>query len=134
MTLTLYSAHVLVLETEVFEDAPGARFLLVVCSLAFAVLWRRWQDQGPWSGSWRKPPTGPAGRSSPGPVTRRGQPPDDGGPSITDRVRAGEVPSLTAPHEQQALAPTTTTTKEATRACRVRAPDPRGSTPSSLHH
>lgn len=47
MTLTLYSAHVLVLETEVFEDAPGARFLLVVCSLAFAVLWRRWQDQGP---------------------------------------------------------------------------------------
>ena len=30
-----------------FEDAPGARFLLVVRSLAFAVLWRRWQDQGP---------------------------------------------------------------------------------------
>ena len=47
MTLTLYTAHVLVLETEVSEDAPGARFLFVVCSLAFAILWRRWQDQGP---------------------------------------------------------------------------------------
>jgi uncharacterized membrane protein YeiB len=48
MTLTLYSAHILVLETEVLEDSPAALFLpLVVSSLTFAVLWRRWQDQGP---------------------------------------------------------------------------------------
>lgn len=48
MTLTLYSAHILVLGTGALEDSPGALFLLmVVCSSAFAVRWRRWQDQGP---------------------------------------------------------------------------------------
>jgi uncharacterized membrane protein len=48
MTLTLYSAHILFLETGVLEDSPAALFLfLVVASLTFAVLWRHWQDQGP---------------------------------------------------------------------------------------
>jgi uncharacterized membrane protein YeiB len=48
MTLTLYSAHILVLETGVLEDHPTAQYLLLVfASLVFAVLWRRWQRQGP---------------------------------------------------------------------------------------
>jgi uncharacterized membrane protein YeiB len=48
MTLTLYSAHILVLEAEPFDDAAGALYLfLIVASLLFAVLWRRDHDQGP---------------------------------------------------------------------------------------
>ncbi len=48
MTLTLYTAHILVLETGVLEDHPGQQYLFVVAaSLAFALLWRRWQGQGP---------------------------------------------------------------------------------------
>ncbi len=71
MTLTLYTAHVLVLETEVSEDAPGARFLLfVVCSLAFAILWRRWQDQGPLE----RVVAGAADRSRRAVLTRSGEP------------------------------------------------------------
>jgi uncharacterized membrane protein YeiB len=48
MTLTLYSAHILVLETGVPEDHLTAQYLLLVlASLVFAVLWRRRQGQGP---------------------------------------------------------------------------------------
>ncbi len=48
MTLTLYTAHILVLGTGVLEDHPGQQYLFVVAaSLAFALLWRRWQGQGP---------------------------------------------------------------------------------------
>jgi uncharacterized membrane protein YeiB len=48
MTLTLYSAHIVVLETGAFQDHPPAQYLLLVlASLAFAVLWRCWQGQGP---------------------------------------------------------------------------------------
>jgi uncharacterized membrane protein YeiB len=48
MTLTLYSAHVLVLATGLLEDAEVALYLvLVVGSMVFATLWRRWRSQGP---------------------------------------------------------------------------------------
>jgi uncharacterized membrane protein YeiB len=48
MTLTLYTAHVLVLETGVLEDYQTVQYLFVVAaSLAFAVLWRRRRSQGP---------------------------------------------------------------------------------------
>ncbi len=48
MTLTLYTAHILVLETGAFEDHLAVQYLFVVAaSLAFALLWRRWQNQGP---------------------------------------------------------------------------------------
>lgn len=48
MTLTLYTAHILVLETGAFEDHLTVQYLFVVAaSLSFALLWRRWQNQGP---------------------------------------------------------------------------------------
>lgn len=47
MTLTLYSAHVLVLEAELLDDAGALYLVLVVACLVFAVLWRRRHDQGP---------------------------------------------------------------------------------------
>jgi uncharacterized membrane protein len=51
MTLTLYCAHILVLETGLLEDYPTALFLfLVVASLASADLWLRRYRQGPLEG------------------------------------------------------------------------------------
>ena len=48
MTLTLYSGHILLIALGVFEDWEIAQYLfLVVSSIAFAVLWRRWRNQGP---------------------------------------------------------------------------------------
>jgi uncharacterized membrane protein YeiB len=48
MTLTLYSAHILLLALGVFEDWEIAQYLfLVVSALVFAVLWSRFRDQGP---------------------------------------------------------------------------------------
>lgn len=47
MTLTLYSAHVLVLAAEPSDDDGLLYAFLVVASLGFAVLWRRDHDQGP---------------------------------------------------------------------------------------
>jgi uncharacterized membrane protein len=53
MTLTLYSAHVLVLESEVLETdllelgLTVQYVVLVAASLVFAVVWRRRHDQGP---------------------------------------------------------------------------------------
>lgn len=48
MTLTLYSAHLLVLSTEVHYDRPGLWFLVHVAVAAlFAVLWHRVLGQGP---------------------------------------------------------------------------------------
>jgi uncharacterized membrane protein len=48
MTLTLYSAHVLVLATPLLSDSDTALWLtLVVGALVFAVLWNRWMGQGP---------------------------------------------------------------------------------------
>ena len=53
MTLTLYSAHVLVLESEVLETdllelgLTVQYIVLVAASLVFAVVWRRRHDQGP---------------------------------------------------------------------------------------
>ena len=48
MTLTLYSAHILVLATGLFEDDDLLLYLvLVVGSMVFATLWRRWRAQGP---------------------------------------------------------------------------------------
>jgi uncharacterized membrane protein YeiB len=48
MTLTLYSAHILVLAVGLFDDWETAQYLfLVVSCLVFAVVWRRWRPQGP---------------------------------------------------------------------------------------
>jgi uncharacterized membrane protein YeiB len=48
MTLTLYSGHILLIALGVFEDWEIAQYLfLVVSSIAFAVLWRCWRNQGP---------------------------------------------------------------------------------------
>ncbi len=48
MTLTLYSGHILVLATGLLEDHELALyFVLVVGSMVFATLWRRWRSQGP---------------------------------------------------------------------------------------
>jgi uncharacterized membrane protein YeiB len=48
MTLTLYSAHVLVLAIGLFEDWDVAQYgVLVVGALAFAVLWRQRRARGP---------------------------------------------------------------------------------------
>jgi hypothetical protein len=48
MTLTLYSASLLILATGVLEDNQAALYLLSVgTALAFAVAWRRWRGQGP---------------------------------------------------------------------------------------
>lgn len=48
MTLTLYSAHLLVLATGLLAGYPYAQYLLlVVAALGFAVVWRRWRERGP---------------------------------------------------------------------------------------
>jgi Heparan-alpha-glucosaminide N-acetyltransferase, catalytic/Protein of unknown function (DUF418) len=48
MTLTLYSAHILLIALGVFEDWEIAQYLfLVVSSIVFAVLWSRFRKQGP---------------------------------------------------------------------------------------
>lgn len=48
MTLTIYSAHALVLGWGVLEDNDGALYALTVAgALAFAVVWRRLVGQGP---------------------------------------------------------------------------------------
>jgi uncharacterized membrane protein YeiB len=48
MSLTLYSAHVLVLGAGVLEDWETAQYLFLVAGcLTFAALWRRRHDQGP---------------------------------------------------------------------------------------
>ncbi|MGR6963816.1 heparan-alpha-glucosaminide N-acetyltransferase domain-containing protein [Geodermatophilus sp. URMC 61] len=48
MTLTLYSAHILLIALGVFEDWEIAQYLLlVVSSIVFAVLWSRVRTQGP---------------------------------------------------------------------------------------
>ncbi|MGY1642996.1 heparan-alpha-glucosaminide N-acetyltransferase domain-containing protein [Geodermatophilus sp. SYSU D00703] len=50
MTLTLYSAHVLLLWTEVPDDEVAQYLLMVVGSMLFAVLWRRTHVHGPLEG------------------------------------------------------------------------------------
>ncbi|MGR6963819.1 heparan-alpha-glucosaminide N-acetyltransferase domain-containing protein [Geodermatophilus sp. URMC 61] len=48
MTLTLYSAHVLLVAVGVFEDSEAVQYLFfVVSAMVFAVLWRHWRAQGP---------------------------------------------------------------------------------------
>jgi uncharacterized membrane protein YeiB len=48
MTLTIYSAHVLVLGSGLLGDDPLAQFIVsVAATLAFAVVWRRLAGQGP---------------------------------------------------------------------------------------
>ncbi len=47
MTLTLYSAHVLVLGADPFDDEAALYLAMVTASLVFAVLWRRRHRQGP---------------------------------------------------------------------------------------
>jgi uncharacterized membrane protein YeiB len=48
LTLTLYSAHILILATDLPENEPVAALLvMMVGSLAFAVLWLRLYGQGP---------------------------------------------------------------------------------------
>jgi hypothetical protein len=48
MTLTIYSAHVLVLGSGVLGDDPLAQYLTTVAgALVFAVLWRQFVGQGP---------------------------------------------------------------------------------------
>ena len=48
MTLTLYTAHVIVLETSFLEDNPIQRFfVLAYLALSFAALWRQDGRQGP---------------------------------------------------------------------------------------
>jgi uncharacterized membrane protein YeiB len=48
MTLTIYSAHVLVLGSGWLSDKPTALYLVtVVAALVFAVVWRRFAGQGP---------------------------------------------------------------------------------------
>ncbi|MDQ3763732.1 MAG: heparan-alpha-glucosaminide N-acetyltransferase domain-containing protein [Actinomycetota bacterium] len=48
MTLTLYCAHLLVLATGVFSDAPVMLYILmVVGALTFGLAWQRWLGQGP---------------------------------------------------------------------------------------
>jgi hypothetical protein len=48
MTLTLYSAHILVIAVGVFDDSEVAQYLFLVAgSLLFAPLWRRRHPQGP---------------------------------------------------------------------------------------
>ncbi len=48
MTLTLYSAHILVIAVGVFDDSEVAQYLFLVAgSLLFAPLWRRQHPQGP---------------------------------------------------------------------------------------
>ena len=51
MTLTLYSAHLLVLATGFLADQPGASFTIqIAIAIAFAFLWRRTYDHGPLEG------------------------------------------------------------------------------------
>ena len=48
MSLTLYSAHLILLATGVLDDLPGLLFLaMVVGALALAWAWRKWFGQGP---------------------------------------------------------------------------------------
>jgi uncharacterized membrane protein YeiB len=50
MTLTLYSAHILVLWTGIPDDEVAQYLLMVVGSMVFAVLWRRTHEHGPLEG------------------------------------------------------------------------------------
>jgi uncharacterized membrane protein YeiB len=50
MTLTLYSAHILVLWSGVPDDEVAQYLLMVVGSMLFAVLWRRTHEHGPLEG------------------------------------------------------------------------------------
>jgi len=51
MTLTLYSAHVLLIAVGVFDDSELGQYLFLVAgSLLFASLWRRRRAQGPLEG------------------------------------------------------------------------------------
>jgi uncharacterized membrane protein len=51
MTLTLYSAHLLVLATGFLEDQPNASLITqIVIATIFAFLWRRTRDHGPLEG------------------------------------------------------------------------------------
>jgi uncharacterized membrane protein YeiB len=48
MTLTVYCAHALVLNSGLLEDNDLALWLVLVAgALVFAVLWNRWMGQGP---------------------------------------------------------------------------------------
>lgn len=48
MTLTLYTGHLLILATGMFEDKPGtAMFLHIAIVAVFALVWRRFLGQGP---------------------------------------------------------------------------------------
>jgi uncharacterized membrane protein YeiB len=48
MALTIYTAQILFLETDVFDDHPAVQYLVLVgASVVFAVLWRRRFRQGP---------------------------------------------------------------------------------------
>jgi uncharacterized membrane protein YeiB len=48
MTLTLYSAHILVLATGLLEDHPVLLYVaMVLGALGFATVWRQTKDQGP---------------------------------------------------------------------------------------
>ncbi len=48
MTLTLYSAHIVLLASGLLEDYPAVLWLVMVgCSIAFAPVWRRRFGQGP---------------------------------------------------------------------------------------
>lgn len=51
MTLTLYSAHLLVLATGFLEDQPDASLVIQIAIAAiFAAVWRRIHDHGPLEG------------------------------------------------------------------------------------
>lgn len=48
MPLTLYSAHLFLISTGILEDWPELLFVVMVASaIAFAMVWRRHQGQGP---------------------------------------------------------------------------------------
>lgn len=48
MTLTLYTAHLLILGSGFYEDQPEVSFVLQVAAvIAFALIWRKFHSQGP---------------------------------------------------------------------------------------